>query len=186
MRHGETDWNREGRLQGQRDVPINATGRSQARRNGGVLKEVLDHPNALDYVASPLLRTRETMAILRGQLELPLETFRTDERLKEINFGLWEGHSWTDLKRNETDEIKARRADPYNYVVPGGESYAMVMTRVVNWLSSIERDVVVCSHGGIMRCLRGHVADLSQKQIPHLDVPQDRVMVIEGRTLVWL
>ena len=68
IRHGETDWNREGRLQGQHDIPINATGRSQARHCGGVLRELIERdridPAGLDFVASPLGRARETMELV--------------------------------------------------------------------------------------------------------------------------
>ena len=66
VRHGQTDWNAEKRLQGQTDIPINARGRAQARRNGRLLAGYLADPAALDYVASPLGRTRETMEILRA------------------------------------------------------------------------------------------------------------------------
>ena len=86
IRHGETDWNREARLQGQRDIPINATGRAQARKCGELLKELFARDaidaGALDYVASPLGRARETMEIARAVLGLDRD-YRTDERLAE-------------------------------------------------------------------------------------------------------
>src|SRR6185312_12901881 len=85
IRHGETDWNRDQRYQGQRDIPLNATGRGQAARNGKVLAGALGERAAgLDYVASPLERARETMQIVRRELGLPPDAFRTDDRLKEV------------------------------------------------------------------------------------------------------
>ena len=68
LRHGETDWNAAGRLQGRADIPLNAKGRGQARRNGGMLAELIDKPSAMHFVASPLTRTRETMQIARACL----------------------------------------------------------------------------------------------------------------------
>jgi broad specificity phosphatase PhoE len=182
VRHGETDWNVAGRLQGQIDIPINAIGQSQAARNGRRLGELLGDAARFAYVASPLLRTRETMEILRRELGLPPETYATDDRLKEIRFGLWEGKSWDELKRTERPLVRARKADPFNYVVPGGESYAILMARVVDWLKDVTAPAVVVSHGGVMRCLRGHVLGLAESEIPSLDVPQDRVMaIIDGK-----
>ena len=74
IRHGETDWNVEYRLQGGRDIPINANGRAQARRCGDIMRDLLarDHRAAadLDFVASPLGRARETMEIVRAGLGL--------------------------------------------------------------------------------------------------------------------
>src|SRR6266542_617734 len=92
IRHGETDWNREGRLQGQRDVPINANGRAQARQSGEILRGLIarEPETALDYVSSPLGRARETMEILRATLGLDPRSYRVDERLTEVSFGRWE------------------------------------------------------------------------------------------------
>ena len=73
IRHGETDWNRESRLQGQRDIPMNANGRAQARRCGEILRELLAREpsdRAPDFVSSPLGRARETMELARAALGL--------------------------------------------------------------------------------------------------------------------
>ena len=84
LRHGETDWNREGRLQGQRDVPLNATGRAQAKRNGEAIIRAFPDIADFDSVASPLGRTRETMEIARIAMGLEPGGYRTDNRLLEI------------------------------------------------------------------------------------------------------
>lgn len=186
IRHGETDWNASGRLQGRIDVPINATGRSQAMRNGGVLADVIERPGGLHFVASPLLRARQTMAIVRRELDLVPDNYKTDERIVEIGFGDWEGKTWRELRKIDGHRVRAREADPYHFPIPGGESYAMVTRRVVDWLKSLTEDTLVVSHGGIMRCLRGHVLEMDEGDIPFLDVPQDRVMVISGGKISWL
>ncbi|MEM8663986.1 MAG: histidine phosphatase family protein, partial [Pseudomonadota bacterium] len=90
IRHGETDWNVEGRLQGQLDIPLNDHGRRQAARNGEVLAARLADegvaPESLTYIASPLSRSMETMQIVRGKLGLSPQ-FDIDDQLKEIAFG---------------------------------------------------------------------------------------------------
>ncbi len=180
LRHGETDYNAAGRLQGRLDIPLNAKGRGQAARNGGVLAELIDEPGSVHYISSPLLRTRQTMQIARGCLKLPETPFDTDERLLEIDFGRWEGKVWDEIKRDDTDAYAARQADGFNHAVPEGESYAMVMARVQAWFADVVRPTVVVAHGGIMRCLRGHVLGLPPEAILHLTVPQDKVMLIDG------
>ncbi|MGH6644424.1 MAG: histidine phosphatase family protein, partial [Bradyrhizobium sp.] len=93
IRHGETDWNAEGRFQGQQDIPLNTRGRGQARRNGLILKERMPEAAAFDFVASPLERTRQTMEIVRAAMGLDPAAYRIDPILKEITFGEWEGHT---------------------------------------------------------------------------------------------
>jgi probable phosphoglycerate mutase len=186
IRHGETDWNRAGRLQGRLDIPINETGKSQARRNALELKEMLEGHAALDFIASPLLRARQTMEIVRQGLDLPPGGYRTDERLQEISFGAWEGMSWKELKESDRAAYDVRKTDPWSSAPPGGESYAEVTKRVVAWMAGMTRDSVVVSHGGISRCIRGIALQLPTEEIPHLEVPQDRIMIVRGASIDWV
>jgi len=181
VRHGETDWNFEGRMQGQKDIPLNATGRAQATGNGRRLKAFLERENidpaSLDFVASPLGRTRATMALLRGAMGLDSETFRMEDQLKEITFGAWEGFTLEELADEEQDRILQRRADKWGFVPPGGESYEMLADRIGIWLRTVDRPSVVVSHGGVFRVLRGHLEGRDKVAVPKLDVPQDKVFV---------
>jgi len=187
VRHGETDWNRVGRYQGQRDIPLNATGRSQAARNGRVLAELLGAMAAsLDYVASPLARARETMEIVRGELGLPPLGYRTDDRLREIHYGHWEGQLWLELPQTDPDGYAARRADPWNWQPTGGESYRMLSERVAGWLAGMANDAVVVSHGGVSKVLRGLVLQLGATEIASLEVPQDKVLRVTAGSVGWL
>ena len=102
LRHGETDWNAEARLQGQQDTPLNARGRDQARSVGRALRDWFraggPDIGALDFIASPLSRTRETMELARESMGLPPGEYSTDPRLIELSFGRWEGLTWNELK----------------------------------------------------------------------------------------
>ena len=187
VRHGETDWNRDQRYQGQRDIPLNATGRSQAIANGHMLAGVLaGKARTFDYVTSPLTRARETMELMRRQLGLPEHGYRTDDRLREIHYGHWEGEQWRELPTTDPEGYAAREADRWGWRPTGGESYRDLFERVAQWLGEVERDAVVAAHGGVMRALRGLSLTLKPAEMFQLDVPQDRVLVIEAGRTRWL
>jgi probable phosphoglycerate mutase len=187
VRHGETDWNAAKRYQGRRDIPLNATGRAQARRNGRVLADLIGSRAAsLDHVASPLRRARETMEIMRAALGLDPNGYRTDERLSEIDYGRWEGLLLTELPKIDPEGFAARQADTWSWQPIGGESYRMLSERVARWLADIERDTVVASHGGVSKALRGLVLQLASADIPHLGVPQDKVLLLAAGSIRWL
>ncbi|MGE3066042.1 MAG: histidine phosphatase family protein [Hyphomicrobiaceae bacterium] len=188
VRHGETDWNLARRYQGQTDIPLNATGRAQAARNGRTLAGILGAGDVRHvYVASPLMRARETMEILRAAAALePVDAYATDPRLQEIHFGHWEGLIWDDLPRTDPIGFSARKADNWNWQPDGGESYRMLSDRVAGWLAEVDRDTLVVTHGGVSRVLRGLVLGLDPNDIPVLEVPQDKVLRLDARGQQWL
>jgi broad specificity phosphatase PhoE len=187
VRHGETDWNRAGRYQGQRDIPLNATGRAQAARNGQVLAEILgSRAISIDYVASPLSRARETMEIIRNALMLPPLGYRTDDRLREIHYGHWEGRLWQELPQVDPEGYAGRLADPWNWQPAGGESYRMLSERVALWLAEMASDAVVVAHGGVSKAMRGLVLQLGATEIASLDVPQDKVLQVTAGSVGWI
>ncbi len=186
IRHGETDWNAEERYQGQADIALNDRGRAQAKRNGEALRALLPRIAEADFVASPMHRARETMAIVRAALGLEPETFRIDERLKEAHYGDWQGTLLADLPRVDAQGIAARSRDPFRWRPKGGESYQDLMARTVPWLNGVTRDSVVVSHGGVSRVLRGHILGLDVATVPGLEVPQDRVLVLRRDGIDWL
>jgi probable phosphoglycerate mutase len=187
LRHGETDWNLAQRYQGQKDIPLNATGRRQAIKNGEALAARLgDGAAALDYVASPLRRASETMEIVRGALGLPATGYRTEKRLREIHYGHWEGQLWNDLPATDPAGFAARETDRWHWRPFGGESYADLSTRVADWVAGVTQDAVVVAHGGVMRVLRGLILDLDADAIFGLDVPQDKVLLLSAGRVSWL
>lgn len=160
IRHGETDWNAERRLQGQHDIPLNALGRTQASRCGDILRDLFARdglsPADLDYVSSPLGRARETMERMRTCLGLDPAAYRLDDRLKEMSFGRWEGFTFAELQAHESEALAAREKDKWGFVLPEGESYAQLVVRVRDWYESVGRDTVVAAHGGVYRALIAH------------------------------
>lgn len=187
VRHGETDWNKAQRYQGQTDIPLNDTGREQARRNGRRLRELLagtaDH---VAWTASPLMRTVETMRLARGEIPLDVDTFTRDDRLKEQHFGHWEGRLWSELPHVDPLGFAARQKDMWGWTPDGGENYDMVAARVGAWLATLDRDTVVVTHGNVTRTLRGLLLGLDRTLIPRLEVPQDRVWRFQDGAGEWL
>ncbi|MGI9463515.1 MAG: histidine phosphatase family protein [Aestuariivirgaceae bacterium] len=184
LRHGETDWNRARQIQGQTDIPLNATGKDQAARMAVKLREVVPDPGALQLIASPLTRTRQTMAAVLDAYGLSDSLVIYDERLLELNFGAFEGKMWADI---HAAGVKPE-VDPEHYhdwQPDGGESYAMARMRVASWLASLSGPAIVVGHGGISRILRGIVFDLPKREIVTLKVPQDRFFRIQDGGLDW-
>lgn len=185
IRHGQTDWNVTGRFQGTRDIEINSVGRHQARLNGMTLRRILNNPKSLNYISSPLSRARETMEIILQVLQLEKNTYNTEKRLSEINFGTWEGRCAAELKNNAADLYNMRRADKMNFRPPMGETYGELSQRTISYINTVERDTVIVAHGGIMRVLSGYLLGLSVESIPNLEIPQDKVMVWDGETIYF-
>ena len=180
VRHGETDWNVEGRLQGQRDVPLNQNGREQARRNGGVLKGAFADLGRFDFVASPLSRARETMEIARTAMGLDPSGYRTEDRLREVTFGRWEGFTTEEIRAREPRELALREANKWGVSPPGGESYELLAARVRPWLIHVTVPTVVVAHGGIGRVLWIELAGMDPSAAVAIAIPHDRVFLWDG------
>lgn len=122
VRHGQTDWNRAGKIQGTTDIPLNETGRQQAEQLAAVLKERSGYPagTRIDAVyTSPLARAFQTAEILSKEGKLPLRRLMG---LRERDFGCWEGKSWQQVEAEYPDEFHLWREQPMVGIPSGGES----------------------------------------------------------------
>lgn len=184
VRHGETDWNVEGRLQGRRDVPLNARGRAQASHCGAVLHDLFERdgrdPASIDYVCSPLGRARATMELMRRALGLAAEGYEIEQALAEIAFGDWEGFTIAQLHERDPQGIAAREHDKWRFVPPGGESYEAVSHRMQAWYDGLAHDAVVAAHGGTARGLIACLGIAKPAAAPLVDIAQGVVYVFEG------
>ena len=187
LRHGETDWNVAGRLQGRRDVPLNARGRGQAAHCGEILRGLFARdgrdPHSLDYVSSPLMRATETMTLAREAMGLAPDGYRTDDELAELAFGDWEGMTIAQLHYRDPQRIAAREHDKWRFVPPQGESYEMVAARMRGWYERLTGDVVAAAHGGTCRGLMAILGIAKPAAAPLVDIAQGVVYVFEGDKL---
>jgi broad specificity phosphatase PhoE len=144
IRHAETDWNYQQRIQGSADQPLNALGVRQAQR----LAARLAHTSFDAVYASDLARARDT-----AETALPTVPVRLDERLRELAYGMFEGRTWSELDEREAALAAHWREDPYARRVPGGESYDDLVARLDSFLSDLPRPgrVAAFTHGGAIR-----------------------------------
>jgi broad specificity phosphatase PhoE len=187
VRHGLTDWNIEGRLQGGHDVPLNDRGRAQAAQCADILKDLFarDRRAATDfhYVSSPLVRASETMDIVRKALGLPPDGYARDQRLREIAFGDWEGLTYLDVLRRDKHIVDQRESGKWLFRPPGGETYEEVARRVGEWYATLDRDTVVTAHGGTARALVGHLGIAAPEDAAHQPIEQGCVYLFAGQQL---
>jgi broad specificity phosphatase PhoE len=157
IRHGETEWNALGRLQGTRDIPLNELGRVQATQAGNILAELLAHDGhdrtRIPYVASPLIRARATMELVRETLTLPAEGYALDDRLREIGYGKWEGFTLPEMEAADPLFYARRQTEKWALAPEDGETYADVERRVRAWYDTVTTDTVAVAHGGTARAL---------------------------------
>jgi probable phosphoglycerate mutase len=179
LRHGQTEFNRDGRIQGQRDSTLTALGRRQAQAMAALLAHLTAGEPGWRLVSSPLGRTMATAEFVGRALKLPIEP---DPRLMEVGCGAWEGLLRSDLIVRHPEAFATRE---WFFAGPGAETYDQVMSRVAGWLGDQPpepRRLIVVSHGVAGRLLRGAYAGLSRGETNNQAVPQDAVFRLnDGR-----
>ena len=185
VRHGETTWNLQGRMQGHLDAPLTARGLAEARRDGAALRGHIERDEPYLLVFSPLRRTRETAAIIAEEAGAAcLAGRRSDDRLKEVSWGAWDGLTFEEIKARDPETWQARIHDRWNVAPPGGESYRMLYERVAAWFESVgdHPRLIAVSHGALGRALRGVYLELAPAEILALDEPQDALIRLADGT----
>ncbi len=187
IRHGETEWNATGRLQGTQDIPLNELGRKQAAHAGNVLAGLFARDgrgrNDLSYVASPLGRARSTMDFVREVLGLPAGQYALDDRLREIGYGEWEGSTLAEMQAKDPELYARRLTEKWTMASPGGETYAAVQVRMHDWYDSLKADTVAVAHGGTCRALMVALGHETPQSAADLFIEQGAVYVFGDGTL---
>ena len=154
VRHGETAWNAENRVQGQSDVPLHDAGRHEASLTGERLSSVRF---AAAY-SSDLSRTEETARIILGKQAGDAPPLRTDPLLREVAFGRYEGLKWDEIRLADERLGNREVARDLDFAPPEGESFREVLARVQGFAQALHDnhaadDVLVVGHGGTLRAL---------------------------------
>lgn len=186
LRHGQTEWNRDKRLQGQGNSELTELGRAQAEIMAGLLAREIPDPRAFRLVSSPLKRARETANAVAARLRLPMQF---DARLAEIALGEWEGRFHREVHAECTSLLEGATAFDWYFRAPGGESFEAISGRVGAWLREVEAGgenwIAVC-HGLSGRIVRGLYASLDRETMLSLPVPQDGFYRLEGGAITFL
>lgn len=178
VRHGETEWNVQGRPQGQLDSPLTPTGIAQARRHAVTLRR-----EAVDAIfTSPLGRARTTADIIADELGLGVVVI---DDLAEVDHGHFAGLSNEDIELRYPGALARRAADKYRWRFPGGESYADAEVRAGRALAVVRgyaaRRPALVAHAMIGRMLQRHLLGLRPEEALALRQANDVIIVVDPR-----
>jgi alpha-ribazole phosphatase len=176
VRHGETQWNRERRVMGQLDIPLNDIGREQVRRTA----ELLAKEEFSAIYCSDLSRAVETAQIIATPHKLDVITV---PELREARYGLWEGLAWQEVLERFPEEYEMRRTDPENFRPSGGESRKELYERASQIFSRLvarhsKQKIVLVTHGGTIRAILRYVLGLGPGN-GHLAVDNCGITIID-------
>ncbi len=183
VRHGQTEYNRERRIQGHVDSQLTEVGVRQANAVGRLLRDLIRDTAGWRIISSPLGRARATAEIIAGKLgNLPVEL---DARIQEMSWGSYDGRLRSEI---EADHPETFGKSGWAFDAPtDGESYEVVAARVSDWLASLppepQRRIIAVSHGISGRVIRGLYANLPRDEAGQQDVPQDAVFLLQHGTV---
>jgi broad specificity phosphatase PhoE len=173
IRHGETDWNVEGRYQGQADPPLNQRGLAQARQLAQKLRGV-----GLDVLySSPLRRALQTAQILAEALDVPLHT---EPRLMEIHQGEWQTLLYAEIAARYPELFDRWQTEPWTVTLPGGENIAQVQERVYAAV-----DEILSRHEGQCIGMVAHRLPITLLKIRYQGLDPDVVRTFQLPNTYW-
>ena len=183
-RHGQTEFNAAGRLQGHLDSPLTAKGRAQAQAMGRALAAKIGSAPCR-IIASPLGRTQATAQIIAwaiAETQPGAPEISLDPRLMEIGMGQWDGLTSLEIELDWPGMRDGLAPGEWYFYGPGGETYAAFSSRLGAALSALSDDPtphkIVVAHGVTSRVLRGLHVGLPWQESLQLDAPQDRLFLL--------
>ncbi len=190
IRHGETKFNVAGRFQGQNDSGLTERGVLQARANAVEIARRSGQATNLHFVSSPLGRTLKTSQLVCEVLGFPFAQVQTDDRLKEMHYGAWQGMTEFEIDQEYPGLWAARNKQPDTFKIPGdGESYNDLYHRIDDWLDETralwdgEATWIVVSHGGTGSVIRGRYLGLTTQETRNLPRPHACIYEFKGGTI---
>lgn len=188
LRHGETNYNTQGRYQGQLDSPLTERGREQVQQNARMLKSLIGDADEWTILSSPMGRAMQSTAILCETLGYDSNKVRQDSRLTEVAVGQWAGLTMAEIQQQWPALLTNTDAFNWYFRAPDGETYEAVTSRISDWLEEIQREpkVIAISHGLTGRILRGLYAGLGREDALKLAVSQDMFFKLSNNTITTI
>ncbi len=177
MRHGETDWNSTGRYLGHTDMPLSEKGLRQAEQASSRIKEL--DPTVI--YSSDLSRAIQTAETINKSLQLPLIL---DNRLREINFGSWEGKSYEELSIEEKIISNKWFKNPQEVRPSKGEHFYEFKSRILSFIHDVQKKdlckkkIMVVTHGGVIRVIISHYLSMPTTKISNLVIAPASINII--------
>ncbi|WP_342578466.1 histidine phosphatase family protein [Psychrobacillus sp. FSL K6-2843] len=174
FRHGETQYNTQGRYQGELDSTLTEDGINQVKMNARILKSLIKDPNEWEIISSPLGRAVESTKIICETIGYEFSKVKIDIRLSEVAVGSWAGLTLEQIEVGWKNNMENTNLYNWYFNSPDGESYDTVVKRLSSWFKDIENlpNVIVVSHGLTGRVLRGVYSNLSKEEALKLEVSQ--------------
>jgi broad specificity phosphatase PhoE len=184
IRHGETDWNKQGLIQGSIDTDLNEQGRKQAKDLAKALGAMRESYSGYEIYVSPQRRALQTLEPIAEALGLNHAAIKRESRLRELEFGVWEGRPFWELKASPV--YPALPEERYYWRPERGESYEDGVSRVAQWRAGLTRPTLVISHGAVGRCLMGFTAGLGPRELVELKTPQGAWCSLDKGKINWI
>ena len=183
VRHGRSEWNAAGRIQGHSNSDLDEVGRQQAQRVGRALAR---RPLKALY-ASDLTRAQQTAAGIREATGLDIQT---DIRLRETNFGVLEGLTWEEAKQHQPEAYAAYMGRNYRYVVPNGESRWQTLERALEAFEALadrhpDQEIAVVSHGGLISFFLRYVIGIPYDAEHRFKTANASISTFDRKELGW-
>ena len=176
VRHGETEWNAQLRIQGRLDSALTPLGKRQADANGQLLRRL----GVERLLVSPLGRTLETAYIVNSHVQTEIELF---DELMERDCGEWGGLTIDEIRSERTEEWRARQTDEWGHRPPGGENLPDVLKRLAPLLEAVreleEEAVAIISHGVVGKAILSHYLQLGEQAAQQVRQPNEVVYELQ-------
>lgn len=181
VRHGQTEFNRIGRLQGHVDSPLTPLGVDQAERVGALLTSLIGDPADWTIEASSLGRTAHTARIIAAAMGIG--DIVLEDRLREASMGSWDGLTIEEIAAIAPEVVESAKRSSLFFQSPDGETYEVMCARIGSWLDQALADGrprIAVSHGVSSRVLRALYAKLDWEEAVLMPSPQDAIFRLDG------